>query len=174
MDLIRSVLKLVKKKYGVDYPCLTKNALNRGNIISEINKKFAELLASNDLKYEMEYVLEGFSYDFRVGNILVEINPTYIHNIVGNCFGNAKDKGYHYSKSKVAIKHNFICIHIWDWNNWDEIIRLIQQPNLQMEYIGIELYYSKGKNKIKSDNPNDENLISQGYLPIYTDGFVVR
>lgn len=163
-----------QEKYGVDYPCQTEQALQKGNVISEINKKFAILLEENNLSYEMEFVLESFSYDFKIGNILIEINPTYTHNAIGNYFGKAKEKGYHYSKSKVAIKHGYICICVWDWDNWNAIINLIKQPNLKMEYVGIKLVYSKGKEKINSEDiTNINEIVNQGYLPVYTDGYKV-
>lgn len=154
-----------QEKYGVDYPCQTEQALQKGNVISEINKRFANLLKENNFSYEMEFVLEGFSYDFKVENILIEINPTYTHNAIGNCFGKAKEKGYHYSKSKIAIKHGYICICIWDWDNWNSIIKLIKRPNLKMEYVGIKLVYSKGKEVSEQEKT--------GFLPIYTDGFKI-
>jgi hypothetical protein len=43
-----------------------------------------------------------------------------------------------------------------------------------MKYIGIKLIYSKGKEKINPENiTNTDDIISQGYLPVYTDGFEV-
>lgn len=168
-------IKTCRTKYGVDYPCQTEQALEKGNVISEINKRFAKLLNENNIEFEQEFALEGFAYDFKIDNLLVEINPTYTHNIYYNHFGKVKDKNYHYVKSKVARKNNYICIHVWDWNNWDKIINLIKQKDkLQMKWIGIQLYYSKRFDKVRSNIEIDEELINKGYLPIYTDGFIVE
>lgn len=167
-------IKTCQEKYGVDYPCQTEKALERGNVISNTNKQFAQLLADAGFDYDFEFTLEGFSYDIKVNNILIEINPTYTHNSYFNHFGEVKSKGYHYSKTKVAIKHGFICICVWDWDNWQDIINLIKQPNLKMEYVGIKQYYSKGKEKINSEDViNKDEMVSQGYFPVYTDGYKV-
>ena len=43
-----------------------------------------------------------------------------------------------------------------------------------MEYVGIKQYYSKGKEKVDSEDITDaDEMISQGYFPIYTDGYKV-
>lgn len=166
-----------QEKYGVDYPCLTEKALenNAGNIISETNKRFAKLLDKNNIKYEQEYQLQNYSYDFYLPdyNLLIEINPTYTHNILGNHFGKPKDKNYHYNKTKTALNNDYICINVWDWNNWKDIIDNIISNNLTLKETKIQLHYSKGKDNILSDNEEDTNLLSKGYLPIYDDGFKV-
>lgn len=58
-------IKTCREKYGVDYPCLTDNALEKGNIISNINKKFAKFLDEHNIIYQMEFVLGHYSYDFK-------------------------------------------------------------------------------------------------------------
>lgn len=157
-----------QEKYGVDYPCQTEQALKAGNVISEINKRFAKLLDKNSIEYEQEFVLGYYAYDFKINNILIEINPTYTHSIQENHFGSHKEKYDHYNKSKIAKDNGYICLCVWDWDNWQDIINLIKQPNLKMEYVGIELIYSRGKETSK-----DETSIGEGFLPVYTDGFKV-
>lgn len=164
--------KTCQDKYGVDYPCQTEQAQEKGNIISEVNKRFAKLLDKNNIQYEMEFKLDNFSYDFKIDNVLIEINPTYTHNSYYNHFGKVKDKNYHYIKSNLAIKYNYICICIWDWDNWNDILNLIKQRDkLTMKWTGIKLFYSKRSNKIESDN---KDLVNRGYFPIYTDGYTVE
>ena len=173
----RKTRKTCQERYGVDYPCLTEKALenNAGNIISETNLRFAKLLEENNIRFKQEHQLQNYSYDFCLldKNILIEINPTYTHNIIGNHFGKPKDKFYHYFKTKTALNNNYICICVWDWDNWKDIIDLIKQNELKIEETEIKLHYSKGKENIISNNEENTKLLEQGYLPIYDDGFKV-
>ena len=58
-------------------------------------------------------------------NILIEIDPTYTHNVVGNHWNNSGiDKNYHIDKTHMATKHNYRCIHVFDWDDADAIISL--------------------------------------------------
>lgn len=129
-----------QEKYGVDYPCLTKNALqaNTGNIISETNIQFARLLDETGIQYDkdkncniVEYQIDSYSYDFHVTNtnILIEINPTYTHRTQDNHFGKGKDKNYHYDKTQYARNHGMRCINVWDWDNISAIVNLLKPKN---------------------------------------------
>ena len=123
--------KTMIEKYGV---CcgfqLDKCINNNGITISKINKKFALLLKENNIEYEQEFHILSKSFDFKVDNILIEINPTYTHNSTeGPCFKNhkciPKDKFYHQNKSKLAQEHGYRCIHIWDWDDRNKIVNLL-------------------------------------------------
>ena len=62
----------------------------------------------------------------KIGNTLVEIDPTYTHSCVVNKKGyGGKDKRYHILKTIVANKSGFNCVHIWDWDNWNKVINLL-------------------------------------------------
>ena len=118
------------QKYGVPWNCMTEQCKNsQGGIISQVNKRFAKLLEINNIKFEQEYALENKLYDFKVGNVLIEINPTYTHNSTiapyfsKNAIPTPKD--YHLNKSLVAQKHGFRCIHVFDWDNVNKIINLL-------------------------------------------------
>ena len=93
---------------------------------SKPNKQFAELLTNNQISFEREFLLNRYSYDFRVGNNLIEIDPIGTHNSTFGIFGEGpKDKNYHFNKSKLARDNGFRCIHIWDWDDEDKIIQLL-------------------------------------------------
>lgn len=179
------ICQLCGKEFEVGRSVITGAFLDRKlcdvcfytSIESIPEKKFGDLLKEYNIEYTREFNLDNkYYYDFHIlnTNILIELNPTFSHTFLYNGFYNPKDKNYHYNKSLYAIKHGYICICVWDWDNWNDIINLIKQPNLKMEYIGIKLIYSKSKEKINSENiTNTDDIISQGYLPIYTDGFEV-
>lgn len=120
------------KKYGVPWFCMTDKCVNaQGNIISNINKEFSDLLFSNGIENSLEFRIGKFSYDIKVNNTLIEIDPTYSHNSsISPTYKRAvikpKEKGYHYNKMMTAKENGYSCIHIFDWDNWDKIINLIK------------------------------------------------
>lgn len=99
---------------------LTKNPNN-----SQPNKDFATLLDSYNISYEKEFRLERKSFDFKVNNYLIEINPAETHNIDWSPFKKhqGKNKDYHKNKTLLANKYGYNCIHIWDWDSADKIIK---------------------------------------------------
>lgn len=121
------------ERYGVAYACLLPQCKeNQGIIISKINLQFADLLEKNNIKYEKEFVLSDdnttYSYDFYIvdTNILIEINPTFTHTCISTGVYVPKQQNYHLDKTNFALKRNYRCIHVWDWDDWNKIIYLIK------------------------------------------------
>lgn len=113
------------EKYGVMYACMRPEARNFSND-SKPNKEFAELLDKNKIEYEREFAIENKSYDFKLGNILVEIDPFATHNSTWGLYNNPKNSYYHINKTKLAIENGYHCIHVWDWDNKNKIIELLK------------------------------------------------
>ena len=117
-------------KYGVLWPCMTEQCRNsQGGTISKINKEFAKLLDEYNIEYEMEFPLMNYSYDFKIGNTLVEIDPTYTHNSTKGTYFNGTeskplDKNYHINKTLLANQFGFRCIHVFDWDDKNKIISM--------------------------------------------------
>ena len=120
------------ERYGVE--CLFLSS----DISSHVKKKnsgpnvhFANILRRYRINFDQEFVIENRSYDFKVGNILIEINPSITHNVTFNPFGNSlMDTQYHKEKSELAKKHGFRCIHVWEWEDPEIIVNqfLIDKP----------------------------------------------
>lgn len=112
------------KKYGVEWTCQRPEARLKGND-SEPNRIFAELLKEYKIKYDREFNLKKYSYDFKVGDMLIEIDPSITHN---STFGIYKrkplEKTYHKDKSQFATENGYHCIHIWDWDDTEKIVKL--------------------------------------------------
>ena len=128
--------KTMLEKYGVEYYCITDECRNSGNgYKSKPNETFAKLLEKRHIPYEREFKLVKYSYDFKVGNILIEINPTATHNATWSPWNNEKgiDKNYHAEKTKLAEENGFRCVHIWDWIDIDLILDMIN-PDKQRIY----------------------------------------
>lgn len=129
-EVKRKTIETNRKRYGVDYTCLIYSGKLNGND-SSYNRAFAELLDSNNITYEREFLLQKYSYDFKVGNTLIEINPTATHNTHFNPYGkNRIDVNYHRDKSKLARDSGYHVIHVFDWDNEDKIINLLKNRKI--------------------------------------------
>lgn len=124
--------KEVRKQTNLErYGVVNSFALATYTNQSKPNLEFQNLLKSNEIEYQREFYLyydSGyFKYDFKVGNILIEINPWPCHNTTFCPIPNSSiiDKRYHSRKTKVALGHGFRCIHVWDWDDKEKIINLL-------------------------------------------------
>lgn len=122
------------KKYNVPYACMIEKCRKaNGNSISKINKSFSKILENNNIKNMLEKKINNYSYDIEIinNNILLEINPTYTHNVTyGSEFrGHTKkplDKDYHLNKTINAQENGYRCIHIFDWEDKEKIINILK------------------------------------------------
>lgn len=122
------------EKFGVPYYVMTKEYRNpsTSNVISKTNLSFSKLLSANGIKHQLEFPVGNKVYDVWVedSKILIEIDPTYTHN----SFGNHWNKGglspsYHVDKSRNALDHGYHCIHIFDWDNVEKVIEIVNQKD---------------------------------------------
>ena len=115
-----------RERYGVDYTCL----ICQGKLVgsdSSYNRSFAKLLDSNNISYKREFLLQKYSYDFKVGNTLIEINPTVTHNTHFSPYGECRiGKNYHRDKSVVANDNDYSVIHIFDWDDIGKVVKLLK------------------------------------------------
>ena len=125
-EIKRKTIETNRKRYGVDYTCLVFSGKYKGND-SSYNRSFAKLLDDVGIVYEREFLLEKYSYDFKVGNTLIEINPTATHNTHFNPYGkNRIDVNYHRDKSKLAKDSGYHVIHVFDWDDTDKVVQLLK------------------------------------------------
>ena len=115
------------ERYGVKYNIQLPQSMI-GSRDSMPNKAFADLLDKNNIQYSREFSLGKYIYDFKIENILIEINPTVTHNSLWNPFGNHDgiDKNYHINKSNNAKEHGYRVIHVFDWDDKQQIINLLK------------------------------------------------
>ena len=129
--VIDKVLKTNLDRYGVPcYLMLTKRWKEAND--SKPNRDFAELLDSNNISYEREFRCGKYSYDFKVGNTLIEINPTATHNTRFSPYGDksVKDKYYHRDKSNCAKESGYNVIHVFDWDDKSKVINLLKNQKI--------------------------------------------
>lgn len=121
------------ERYGVPYTfMLSKEWLDAND--SKPNRDFASLLDANNIKYEREFRCGKYSYDFKVVNTLIEINPTATHNTYFSPYGDKSVKGkyYHRDKSKLARDSGYNVIHVFDWDDKSKIINLLRDRDIEI------------------------------------------
>jgi len=128
-ELVKEKIKsTMVERYGVEYGLLFSSA--NKHRLSKINQCIGDAIQKQTgLNVEYEFPLGGKSYDIHVQDtdILIEIDPTYTHNLVGNHWTDkGLDKKYHINKSKIAAEAGYRCIHIFDWDDVDKIIELVK------------------------------------------------
>ena len=126
----QNISNTVQHRYGVPYYCMTEDCRqSNGHTVSKVNNNFCKLLSKYNLQCTQEFRIGTRSYDVKVGNALVEINPTASHNSYINVFtGTLKqnaDINYHIDKTLLAEQNGYRCIHVWDWDSWDKIAQML-------------------------------------------------
>ena len=115
-----------RERYGVDYTCLIYSGKLKGND-SSYNRSFAELLDINNIIYEREFLLQKYSYDFKVGNTLIEVDPAATHNTYFSPYGdNRIDVNYHRDKTRLAKDNGYNVIHIFEWDDINKVVQLLK------------------------------------------------
>ena len=115
------------EKYGVEWNCMRPEAKNSKNYHSKPNEFFVTLLQNANIDFEREFYLQGKSYDFKINNILIEINPSATHNVNWNPYGGKIINNlYHLEKTNLARKNGYEILNIWDWDDMDKIISFLQ------------------------------------------------
>lgn len=115
------------RKYGVEYGVQLPTCVLHGGM-SKPEKKFADLLDEHAINYTREFPLKGLRYDFKVDDILVEINPFATHNSTWGIYHcDPKSRTYHQGKTKLAEENGYRCIHIFDWDDIEKVVKLFYE-----------------------------------------------
>lgn len=118
------------ERYGVEWACQRQEARLKGQN-STANIDFEDLLKENNIDYEREFPIGSYSYDFKVRNYLIEIDPYATHNSTWGIRSNPpKSSNYHKQKSDIAKNEGYFCIHKFDWDEAQKIINLLQPREL--------------------------------------------
>lgn len=116
------------EKYGAKCYLVSQQCQSEFRNNSKPNREFAKLLEKNNIQFEREFPLESNSFDFRIDDILIEVNPYGTHNSTWGLFGKpGKDPKYHFEKSQLARENGYRCIHVWDWDDREKILMMLQE-----------------------------------------------
>ena len=128
-EIKNKVMNTNLQRFGLPWSCMRLECKLAQGGVSYINNEFANLLKSNNIEFEREFALKQFSYDFKIENALIEIDPTYTHNSTkgpyfNKHYTNPKQHDYHLNKSNIAQENGYFCIHIFDWDDKHKIINM--------------------------------------------------
>lgn len=165
------------EKYGVPWYVMTLDAREKCGDISLRNKHVFDYIVSKGLDCVLEYPLGSNSYDLCIPSkqLLIEVDSTYCHNVIGNHWGIGKSKYYHQDKSKFAEANGFRCVHIFDWMDVDSFLDLVLDHNIAFsDFVDPKLYWCNERNELYageySDDPYNSELLNLKYLPVYDAG----
>lgn len=111
------------EKYGVDWPWFMNSSRD-----SKTNQEFRKMLEDASIQCSKEFNIDGSYYDISIADskVLIEIDPTYTHNAVGNHWDDTGlPENYHINKSILAQSHGYQCIHVFDWDDAQKIINML-------------------------------------------------
>lgn len=80
LEIQQKIKQTCLEKYGVEFACMIPSNRSNGAKDSKPNLEFSNLLDSYGIKYDREFILNNYIYDFKVNNILIEIDPFATHN----------------------------------------------------------------------------------------------
>ena len=144
-EIKNRVRNTIEARYGVPWYVMAEQYKNEGNIISKTNRKFGDALKDAGISYKFEHRINTFSYDLKLIDTptLIEINPTYTHNIIGCHWKSGISKMYHKDKMQVANDAGFHCINIFDWDNWGKIIPMLSSNKNRVDAENLDIYILK-------------------------------
>lgn len=160
------VVKTNMDRYGVPYYCLTDMCRNHKGSLSAPNIDFANSLQKSDIVYTSEFVCGKYRYDFKIDDILIEIDPFPTHNVDWGLYNNPVDKLYHRNKTLNAIEHGYKCIHVYDWIDFSDVIYRLRSCTLFIEdntYCKEYIYNYKTKKLVSTKTNNCVSIFDDGF-----------
>lgn len=126
-ELFENYQNKMLQEYGVRYFCMHEKCINATNgMHSKPNDSFETLLVSNGIQIDCrEFVINTYRYDFKIGNVLIEIDPYATHNTLWSIHRDPIKDTYHKEKSLVAKQFGYRCVHIFDWDDINKILMLL-------------------------------------------------
>ena len=172
-EIQQKIKNTMLEKYGVPYALMLPQCMSNGVKNSKPNLKFEKLLIDNSISYEREFPLGNYIYDFKIGQLLIEINPSATHNSTWSPFGNhiGISKYYHQQKSKNAFNYGYRCVNVFDWISYDSVICNIKENKYEIEqqdFIEPRLIIYNMKEKKINEFMSDE------CVEVYDDGIVIN
>lgn len=174
-EVQKKMRKTCLERYGVENILLLDDLkYNKKKKNSIPNERFAKLLDDLEIEYEREYTIGMKSYDFKVNEYLIEIDPFATHNSTWGAYcEKGVDSMYHFNKSKLAKENNLTCIHVFDWFNIDNLLDVLTGKSelkyQQLEYPRCIIFNYKTKEHFIKSN---DHILERHEVEIYDDGKV--
>lgn len=143
-EIIAKISDTTMRKHGVTWPCMIAQCLDHQsnsnyNIFFESVLEYMGFVKDRD--FTREFNVDGLMYDFKVGDTLIEINPSATHNSTWGNLKYPKDRmsnmikytpkkrTYHIGKMRLAINAGYRCISIWEWDDPVRVAKLLLPRN---------------------------------------------
>ena len=124
-----------KKKTGYENPAQNPDVhrkafsyrrKNNEGYLSKPEKKFADILWVNGLAFESEFFRNGHNFDFKVGDVLIEIDGEYAHGILSDSDGKHVNLAKDHLRFKQAEPFKLLVIDSSRLNaGFKELIRIL-------------------------------------------------
>lgn len=122
---------------------------------------------------ELEYKLWWYSYDLKIWDILIEVNPYPYHNITRYPYwcGRVITEDYHINKYICAVERWYKCIMVRDWTTDSELTRMLEDKWFHYEWPPrLHRYNWKTKEHIIDDWFNKDSMVNNWFVEIYDCG----
>lgn len=127
-DVKEKILNINMERYWVPYHCMTKECRDASTTISKVNLWVEQFFISKWYNVLKEFAINRYSYDFKIWDTLIEINPYPFHNATrapNVSWAKPKHPSYHYDKLKLARDNGYRCIMVRDWDDVEKITYLL-------------------------------------------------
>lgn len=128
-ELLQAAFDTNLERFGTKFACLRDECQSQsGQHISSNNLNMQSLLEHVGLDVTLEKPLEHRPFDLCIESqkVLIEIDPTYWHNAYDNHTHDPKGADYHVTKSKIAWRNGYRCVHVFDWDANEKIVNLFR------------------------------------------------
>lgn len=124
---VKQIMKThMLEKYGVPWPCMLPQCVKGSSRLSIPHQNFCSILEQRGIEYEIEFPLEDKQYDVKIDNILIEIDPTISHSTQPTWWFREATPQYHLDKTLLANSHDYQCMHVFDWDDYEQIVDMVQ------------------------------------------------
>nr|DAJ50873.1 MAG TPA: endonuclease-like protein [Caudoviricetes sp.] len=136
-ELREKAVSTFKERYGEYTPAKVRRFREQAEATNLSKYGFKNPMSNTDvynkltqlgLNPSFEFYVSNMFYDVAIesSNVLIEVNPTYTHNTIGN---RENPKGlspeYHLNKTQNAAQHGYRCIHIFDWDDTNKVVSML-------------------------------------------------
>ncbi len=131
------------ERYGVPFYVMSPDVQRHFSQVSKLNRTIADKLAEYNIHSEYEYIINHSRYDLYLPshNLLIEINPTYTHNAIGNHWtSEGLPMNYHIDKCRKAIDKEMNIRCIFDWDSTNDMIKELASPYIIINSENLDVY----------------------------------
>lgn len=165
-----------EKKTWTKRPCQLPQARWSWKDISATNLLYKSILEEVWYNVELEFSLWNYSYDLKIWDILIEINPTPTHNSTWwpafEWKPTPKPYKYHYNKVKNATDKWYKCIMVRDWTTINDMLYMIENNFVYFWAPLLHRFNIKTKEHIIDYWYNRDEMIAMWYVEVY-DGWEI-